>query len=298
MNLIENSKLKILLLGASGLLGSTLGPFLVSRGYVVITHSNTRKTQYQADISELSNTYAMLDNIKPEIIVNLVGLTDVDYCEINPNRAYLSNVRTIENIAKWMRQKNKPCHLIQISTDQIYDNYGLHTEEQVTLTNYYAFSKYAGELAATCVSSTILRTNFFGRSRCATRNSLTDWLYSSMLNSTSIQVIDDVLFSPMSIDGLASTIDLCIQQKPIGVFNVGSHGGMSKADFAFAFAAALNFSTNTMTRANSNQMVFLKAYRPKDMRMDCTKIEKTLGIKLPHLSDLIQQIAHEYNETS
>jgi dTDP-4-dehydrorhamnose reductase len=289
---------RILLLGSSGLFGSTLAPFLSLRGHDVKTHSRGAGSQYQADLNDPKDAYDLLRMIEPEVIVNLVGLTDVDRCETQPNQAYLANVRTVENISGWIKQKITPCHLVHLSTDQVYDGITPHTEEHVTLTNYYAFSKYAGELAATSVPSTILRTNFFGRSHCAKRASLTDWLFGSLSNSQPIQVFDDVLFNPLSMATLSEMIELTIQKKTIGVFNLGSHGGMSKADFAFAFAEELNFSTSSMTRTSTDQVTFLKTYRPKDMRMDSSKFENTLGVRLPLLKDEIKRVAREYREAT
>jgi dTDP-4-dehydrorhamnose reductase len=51
-----------------------------------------------------------------------------------------------------------------------------------------------------------------------------------------------------------------------------------------------------MTRIVSSEANFFRAYRPKDMRMDISKFENTLGVKLPNLTDLIQPLAQEYNE--
>ena len=178
----------------------------------------------------------------------------------------------------------------------VYDGIGPHTEDIVSLTNYYAFSKYTGELAAASAPSTILRTNFFGRSHCAKRTSLTDWLFRSLSNSDTIQVFDDVLFSPLAMDTLSNMIELTIRKKPVGVFNLGTHGGMSKADFAFAFAKELNLSAGFMTRTSTDQVTFLKTSRPKDMRMDCSKFENTLTIKLPFLRNEIKRVAKEYYE--
>lgn len=293
-----SSTLKVLMLGSSGLLGSSLVPFLVSRGHEVKTHSRGSEAQYQADISDPKDAYELLEKTKPEVIVNLVGLTDVDRCETQPNQAYLVNVRTVENIAKWIKQEKTPCHLVHISTDQVYDGADLHTEETVTLTNYYAFSKYAGELAAASVPSSILRVNFFGRSHCAKRVSLSDWIFRSLSNNHSIQVFDDVLFSPLAMSTLSEMIELIIQKKPIGVFNLGSHDAMSKADFAFAFTEELDISTRTMSRTSTNQVTFLKTYRPKDMRMNSAKFENTLGINLPKLRDEIKRVAKEYCENA
>jgi dTDP-4-dehydrorhamnose reductase len=290
--------LKVLLLGSTGLLGSTLRPLLSTFGYEVTAHSRGEGALYQTDLAHLKKTFELFDEIQPQVVVNLVGLTDVDLCEKSPNQAYLANVRVIENIADWIKKKNSDCHLIQISTDQVYDSVGLHNEDEVALKNYYAFSKYAGELAAMSVSSSILRTNFFGRSQCPKRTSLTDWLFSSLSNKESIQIFDDVLFNPLSMASLSEMIGLVIQKKPLGVFNLGSHCGMSKADFAFAFAKELNLSPSAMVRASANQVSFLKTYRPKDMRMECSKFENTLDVKLPLLNDEIKRVAREYNDES
>ena len=288
--------MKVLLLGSSGLFGSTLAPFLYSKGHDVKTHSRGDGTQYAADLHDPKDVNELLRKVDPEILVNLVGLTDVDRCETQPNQAYLANVRTVENITGWIKREKATCHLVHISTDQVYDGNGPHTEGQITLANYYAFSKYAGELAAATVPSTILRTNFFGRSRCAKRASLTDWLFRSLSNGDAIQVFDDVLFTPLSMAALSAMVELVMQRRPIGVFNLGSHVGMSKADFAFAFAEELNLSTSDMTRTSTDQITFLKTYRPKDMRMDCTKFSNTLGVELPLLRNEIKRVAKEYHE--
>jgi dTDP-4-dehydrorhamnose reductase len=185
---------------------------------------------------------------------------------------------------------------VQISTDHVYDGVGLNTEEEITITNNYAFSKYAGELVALRIPSTILRTNFVGRSQVSYRESLTDWVYKSMIGSKQVQVLNDVYFSPLSIRTLVDMIELVVQKKPIGIYNLGSHNGLSKADFAFVFAECLKLPIYTMTRIQSSEAKFFRAYRPKDMRMDSSKFESALGVKLPNLTDLIQSLVVDYNE--
>jgi dTDP-4-dehydrorhamnose reductase len=288
----------ILITGATGLLGSTLVPWLRARGEQVATHARKASADYTADLSDRGETSAMLERVKPDVIINLVGLTSVERCQEQANESYLVNTRTVENLARWMQQAGPACHLIQISTDQVYDGPDVHVEDAVTLTNNYAFSKYAGELAAMLVTSTILRTNFVGRSKVASRESLTDWVYNSLTRKQQVQVLQDVYFNPLSMGTLVRMIALVMEKKPLGVFNLGSHEGMSKADFDFAFARELNFQTETMTRIDSAQAQFLKAYRPKDMRMDCSKFEQALGVKLPTLTDEIKNVAKEYDENA
>lgn len=287
--------MKILLLGSSGLLGSTLAPFLESCGHEVITHSRGSNTHYKVDLSDWDETHKFLDQIQSEVIINLVGLTDVDVCESDPNLAYMTNVRTVENITDWLRQGGTPSHFIQISTDQVYDGANLNKERQVVLRNYYAFSKFAGELAAASVPSTILRTNLFGRSKCTRRSSLSDWLYKALSSGDPIQVIDDIMFSPLSMVTLSEMIERATQEKPTGVFNLGSHKGMSKADFAYAFADEWDLPTASMARASIEDVTFLKSHRPTEMRMNCSKFEKIIGVSLPTLKSEIERAASEYD---
>jgi len=285
----------ILVTGATGLLGSTLVPWLKAQRKNVTTHARSASgADHVADLSGQAETFELLDKVRPTVIINLVGLTNVDFCQEQLNQAYLFNTRTVENLTSWILQRESDCHLIQISTDQVYDGVGLHKEGQVTLTNNYAFSKYAGEIAAKRVPSTILRTNFIGRSKVGSRVSLTDWLYTSLTGKQQIQVFSDVYFNPLTMTTLAEMILLVIEEKPLGVFNLGSRDGMNKADFAFSFAEHLGLPQSAMARVESSQAEFLKAYRPKDMRMDCSKFEHYFNIKLPSLLDQIKSVVKEY----
>jgi len=289
---------KILVTGASGLFGTTLVPYLTGCGYRVVTQSRTGASDFCADLSDSASTDELLTQVQPGLIINLVGLTSVEQCQEQTNAAYSANTCTVENLVHSIIKREISCHLIQISTDQVYDGPGPHTEDAVTITNNYAFSKYAGELSALRVPSTILRTNFVGRSLASGRESLTDWVFSSMLSHKQVDVMNDVLFSPLSMATLSVMIQLVIEKRPSGVFNLGSKEGMSKADFNFAFAESLGLSTTTMTRVDSNEAVFFKAYRPKDMRMNCSKFENTFGVKLPYLKDEINSVAKEYHDAN
>jgi dTDP-4-dehydrorhamnose reductase len=284
----------VLVTGATGLLGSALVPLLEGRGHEVTRLGHSHAADINADLVSYEQTTRVLGQIRPGIIINLMAQTDVDRCETHPQEAYLLNVKPVENLCSWIRTAGAHCHLIQISSDQLYDGPGPHSEDKVTIRNYYAMSKLAGELAAARVSSTILRTNFVGRSVREGRASLSDWLYDALRRGESINVFDDVLFSPLSISTLCDCIERCMVKRHVGVFNLGSHDGMSKADFAFAFADAIGLSTTNLVRNSSSVLSSLAARRPTDMRMQCDKFERHMKINLPQLLDEIQALADDY----
>lgn len=286
--------MKVLVTGATGLLGCSLVPLLQKRGYQLIRMGHTHASDLNFDLTSYKQTARALDQAKPEVIINLTALTNVDRCETHPQEAYLLNVKTVENLCAWIITASQDCHLIQISTDQVYDGPGPHAEGELTIRNYYAMTKLAGEFVAGTIPVTILRANFVGQSQREGRTSLTDWLHSALRDKTSVNVFDDVMFSPLAISTLCDCIERCIVERPFGVFNLGSRGGMSKADFAFAFAAALGLETTNLKRVNSRSNSALVARRPTDMRMNSVRFETSMGIKLPLLTDEVYRIADEY----
>lgn len=285
---------KILVTGGCGMLGSRLVPYLRECGHQVETISRSGESSVRSDLTDTIQVTAALERVSPDVVVNLAALTNVDECERSPHRAYLANVRIVENLANWTKRSGRS-HLIQISTDQVYDSVGLHTEEDVHLTNYYGFSKYAGELAAENVSGTILRTNFFGLSRCSGRSSLSDWLVRSLREGRAVTVFEDISFSPLSLRRLVEELERVARTPKPGIFNLGSSDGMSKADFAFELAGVLNLPVATMRRGRSTDANFV-AYRPKNMCMDSTRYEKTYAVELPSLGEEIRSMRCDYGQ--
>ena len=285
---------RVLVTGATGLLGSRLVPFLKDHGHEVIAAGHTISSFLNFDLINFEQTSKALDQVTPDIIINLTALTNVDRCERNPNLAYLLNVKTVENISKWITSTSKFCHLIQISTDQVYDGLGPHLENNITIRNHYAMSKLAAEYAAINVNATVLRTNFVGRSHRKGRDSLSDWLYYSLLDKRTVNVFDDVLFSPLSISSLCEYLNICLLEKPLGVFNLGSADGMSKADFAFAFSSGLGLNFSNLVRTDSTLASQFNAPRPTDMRMNSKLFESHMSVNLPSLSGEISHIVNEY----
>lgn len=281
---------RILVTGATGLLGTSLIPLLRARGYQVVGAARAGAVDAKVDLTDFERTREMLDSVSPEVIVNLAANTNVDACEADLHGAYSGNVRTVESLCRWL-ERAPARFLIHISTDQVYDGIGPHHEADIRLTNIYAFSKYAAELVAMRVPSAILRTNFFGWSR-GSKKSFSDWIVQSAVAGTPIKVFTDILFSPVTIETLGRVIVEVVERRTCGVYNVGSHAGMSKADFAFSVARLLGLRTDCMNRAESRE-VALRAYRPKDMRMDVSKFESDFGVVLPTLQNEIESLRRD-----
>jgi dTDP-4-dehydrorhamnose reductase len=287
----------VIVFGASGLLGASLVPALRLLGYNVLTQSRSDGADLRLDLYNRTAVMDVLIQYHPAVVLNLVAETNVDQCEINPQLAWKANAGVVEIltecIAAFVQRLGNPPHLVHLSTDQVYNGLGPHTEKDVNLTNVYGMSKYAGEIFAQRVDSTVLRTNFYGRSRRPSRVSFTDWLVRSLREKTPITVFDDVKFSAVHIDTLTKIIAQCIERRPVGVFNAGCRDSISKAGFAFALAKALNLATDQVTVGTSADLA-LKARRPTDMSLQVSRLENVIELQFPTIAGEIEHTAKEY----
>lgn len=285
---------KVLVTGATGLLGCSLVPSLRQRGHQVTCVGHAHPSDLNVDLRNYDQTLTALDQVEPEIILNLTALTDVDRCEKHPQEAYLLNVKVVENVCDWVKGIGEACHLIHLSTDHVYNGYGKNDESQVNICNFYAMSKRSGEIIAEAIPSTILRTNFLGRSRCSYRRSLTDWLYDALCAEMPVPVFKDVMFSPLSISTLIDYLARCIEDRPQGTFNVGSEDAITKADFALNFARFINKSAGKLVPERVINNRKLLATRPLGMGLNSEKFAEIMNTSMPRVIDEIKLIANEY----
>jgi dTDP-4-dehydrorhamnose reductase len=288
---------RVLIIGASGLLGSALVNFLKMDGFKTKSVSRISRTDYNADFTSISETQKTISDYKPDFVINLVALTSVEECERDIQKAYLLNTKVVENITEVLAKGFPNTNFIQISTDHVYGSIGPHKENLIELKNIYAFSKFSGEIAARNIPSMILRTNFVGRSSVIGRESMSDWVVNSLQNQKKIKVFDDVYFSPITINRLCQIISHLIKSPIPGTYNLGCHDGLSKADFDLKLAQRLNLDVRLMDRISENDASFLQATRPKDMRMDCSLFERTFSILLPTMDEIINDLVSEYDDS-
>ena len=161
--------MKIYIAGASGQLGSYLKYKLKNKKNIKIY---TKRYNLL-----LKKSYFHLKKINPDIIINCSGLTDVNLCEFNYNKALKLNQTIPSNLNEFCESEN--IFLIHISTDHVYDgkNQIKSREDQIKIVNKYARSKLMGEAKINSKKFLILRTNFFGHYKI--KKGLLNWIQNS-----------------------------------------------------------------------------------------------------------------------
>tara|TARA_Y100000768_G_scaffold388882_1_gene388242 strand:+ start:8802 stop:9674 length:873 start_codon:yes stop_codon:yes gene_type:complete len=283
--------MNIFIIGDNGLFGGVLTKFFKKKKIKFIRNSSNRYGGYN-DFTKLHKVNFLLDKIKPDIIINLAALTNVDLCEKDKRKANKLNYKIPHNLNNWIK-KNKKTYLIHFSTDQVYSRKGPHKENQVKIINNYARTKLKGEKAINLKNSIIFRTNFFGLSN-SKKYSFTDWIFRSALKKEKVSFFKNIKFSPLRMNTLCKIINISIKKRYCGLYNLGSRGGLSKANFSLFFLKQLKLNNFDYKIVNFNQNFAAK--RSLDMTMNVSKFEKKFNLELPYCKNEILNEIKNYRQ--
>lgn len=281
---------KILVLGSSGLLGSNLIDYLKKKNYKITRFIRNKKK----NLNNLKYCNSYLKKKNFDVIINLSAITDVDKCEKNLFEAKKINYELVKNISSCIVKKKLNSFLIQLSTDQFYSRFKKNNEKYQKLINNYSKTKYNAEKQALKTNAIILRTNFFGKSKTKKRNSFSDWIVKSLKSKNKINLADDILFSPLSIDSLCKIIILVIEKQINGIYNIGSKKGFSKYQFGIRLAKKLNLDISLINKVFYKDIKFY-AKRNRDMRMKLKNFEKKFKYKFRDLNFELNKVVKDYN---
>lgn len=285
---------KIFLTGASGKLGTILYPIL-NKKYKIFAISNKKKLPHTTKLNLANNLFLSknLDKFSPDIIIHLASLTNVDFCEKNPEISYKTNVIAVSNLVNWCLKSKKKIKFIYISTDQIYNRKINKENDILNPLNFYSFSKLSAEnLVLKLANSTVIRTNFFGHFP-SQKDSLINWFLNELKKGKKVNLVTDINFNPLYVETLCFLIEKIVSRKNIkGIYNLGSKDRITKGGLLKNLAKKLNKNLNLFNFVKSNKINFF-AKRPNNMVMSVNKIEKTLKIKMPTIDSELNLLKNE-----
>jgi len=192
--------MKILVTGASGMLGATLVRLYQKNMDVYATGpgefpNNPARKYLKFDLSE--KTYdVLLKWSEPEAIIHCAAMTNVNVCEQNPEKALAVNGDSVKRFL----DAGTGARLIYVSSDAVFpDNVKMKKENSpVTPANVYGKSKALGEqhLMAAGGSHCAIRTTLVGRNINPSKQGFVEWMLASAHKRAQIPLFHDAVFTP------------------------------------------------------------------------------------------------------
>jgi dTDP-4-dehydrorhamnose reductase len=229
------------------------------------------------DVSSAKDVDDYLRRIKPNYIVHLPALTDMEYCELHPQEAYATNTGGVENVAEYARAHNLP--LVYISTAGIFDGKKDEYTELDTPNplSVYGKSKYGGELVAKTVpKAVIIRAGWMmGGGPKKDKKFINKIVKQLRAGASELAVVTDKFGTPCYTYDLARSIKYLLDNQLYGVFHGACEGGCNR--FAVAEAIVEQFGlSDKVTIREVNSEFFKESYfaiRPRSEELVNTKLK-------------------------
>ena len=256
--------MRVLITGARGLVGRALTEHCHKQGDEVFAYDHQ-----SLDIADREKVEAIVDERRPDAVINCAAWTDVDGCESNPEKARDVNAHGPQNLASAARNANAV--LITISTDYVFDGLkdDFYTQrDQPRPISVYGHYKLEGERLALAENARtiVVRTGYlFG---LGGPNFLSK-VVTMARRGEKLKVIGDMYGTPTYGRDLATRLrELAIIDLP-GVYHVVNSGeGASFEGFTLQAMRLANLSTS-MVESVSMDSLPRPAPRPRNSKLKC-----------------------------
>lgn len=283
--------MRILLTGASGLLGGNFAAVAARAGHEVIGTVGGWSgpalpglaQQIRLELRDGDALAAAVRAARPVAIVNCAAISDPGQCAREPERAAVVNVELPRRLAALARDLG--ARLIHVSTEQVFDGtrapYGVG--DPVAPLNGYARLKAeservvgaaAPELAAV-VRAPLLMGNSPGGRRSVHERLLLDWSEGRVARLFT----DEIRQVAMADNVAAVLVELCARRELCGVFHWAGTEPVSRHWLGRAIAA--RFGIPAAGRIETAQLLGAEvaATRPADLRLDLRPLSERLATK-------------------
>jgi dTDP-4-dehydrorhamnose reductase len=225
--------MKIVVIGANGQLGSDLVAAFTAHGDAVsaLTHSHI-------EIADPDSVSCVLEEIKPQVIVNTAAMHQVENCERDPVKAFAVNGLGSKNLA--VVAQSLGAVLMHVSTDYVFDGSkgSPYTEnDNPRPLNAYGITKLAGEhfVRAHTEKHFVVRTSgLYGKSPCRAKSGLNfiELMLKLARERGEVRVVDSEVVSPTSTAELAQQLVQLSRSECYGLYHATAEGSCSWYEFA------------------------------------------------------------------
>jgi len=292
---------KILITGASGMLGTTFVKDWQDKYDIFATDKDNFTDNPAIKFMEfdlLSEYYdALITWAKPDIIVHCAAITDVDYCEENPEQAMAVNAESVNKFLKY----DSGARIIFISSDAVFPD-GIHLaseKDQTAPENYYGKTKEVGEkyIKEAIGSHVAVRTTIVGKNINPSYQGFVEWIVNSVKNGKEIDLFDDAIFTPITTWHLVNELGWIMENNISGIVHIAGKEPISKYDFGKKICEGLGLDTQLINNGSIDDVNF-KAKRLKDQTMDSGyyhflsnrslySVSKTVDIIVKHFKEVV-----------
>jgi dTDP-4-dehydrorhamnose reductase len=237
-------KEKIYIAGCGGMLGEAFYKIFSTKYKLKCTDIDVNeKWLSYLDFRNYQRYYNDVNNFKADYLFHLGAYTDLEYCEKNKKKTYLTNVISVRNAIKISNKLKIP--LIYISTAGIFDGKKrCYNDWDVPRPlSQYGISKYLGELSVqnNCHKYLICRAGWMmGGGPKKDKKFIQKIMLKIKNGAKELFITNDKLGTPTYTHDFAKNLKLLLEKKRWGLYNMVCTGITSRLSVAKELCKIIN----------------------------------------------------------
>ena len=291
-------EMKCLVTGSVGLVGSQVIKDLSKQNHTVYSCFHDEKPTFgipiNLDLTNLEKIPQIIQETKPDAIIHLGAMTNVDLCETEQDLAIIINAKATEILAKEAAKNNS--FFVYVSTDYVFDGkQGMRKENDIpNPLGFYAKSKLEGEVALNKLASSGAITRIsspFGLH--PKKKTFPLWVKENLESNHEIPVLVDQFTSPTYVPNLSKMLIEISTRQITGIIHLAGATRISRYNFAEIIADRLNLDKGLLKPTKTSDMTW-KAQRPPDSSLDVSLATEILNEKPHTISQSIELLLSEF----
>lgn len=274
--------MKLLIIGASGVLGSRLYNDTIKKKWNVLGTYCAHECEGLSylDVRDKTSLEKVFNFFRPETVVMAGGITDVDLCTLKPKLAQDVNIKGTSNLVKKIKEYGSK--LVYVSTDYIFDGEnGPYAEtDKPNPINKYGETKLEAEdiIRSELENYLIVRTAQLCGIDHTSKNFVLKIIHS-MQSGKKVYAADDLYSTPTYAGSLSEIIIKLIEKKADGVYHGAGAEFINRYDYVNKIADVFELDKALIQRVKLKDLK-LKAKRPKKGGLKINKIAGKIDCRL------------------
>lgn len=289
----------LLVFGGGGFVGGNLCTVALRRNVRVhIADYKVREAipgaeWHQVDVTDAAHVKRLIGDLKPNFVVDLAAVSDIDLAEMDNEIAHSINVTAAQTMAKGCAQVG--AHFLYFSSDAVYSgNEGPYREtHELEPINYYGRTKKEGETAisAELPDATLVRISLALGFPVTDGNSFFASLAKKLESGSTVAAPADEVRTPLDVLTISEAVLELLERKHAGPMNLGSTSSIDRASLTRRAAELLGYPDAQIDDGPAEKQG--RAPRHKKGIMDVSAARKLLKTKLPSAEGAIERAIRE-----
>lgn len=293
--------MKLLLTGASGLLGAAVARGAAAAGHEIVgivgrwpsaVPGVTR--QVSLDLADPAAAVSLAREVRPHAILNCAAIAEPAACDAAPDLAQRVNVELPAALAAAARELGARC--VHVSTEQVFDGTAppYSIASPVNPLHRYGRQKVESETRALAAEprAAIVRVPLLFGNSLGGRRSVHEKFLEAWTAGKKMKLFTDEIRAVASAENVAAALlELAARPEWCGVLHWTGAEPVSRWEMGRAICARFGFPPEWIEPSSRAAMPEFTATRPRDLTLDLAPLDRELRVRPERFASAVERLA-------